>query len=79
MGELNVLGFKRGREMNGKTYVAATREAKAVEARYRYIRAIFLHPNVRGDLASHLLIDHPTKPVGHRNAQKKVGADSIGR
>lgn len=52
--------------------MAAIRKAKAIKPRYGYVRAVLLHPDVRGDLASHLLFDHPSQPVGHGDPQQKV-------
>lgn len=52
--------------------MAAVRESEGVEARYWYIWAIFMDPDICRNLASHLLIDHSSEPVGHRNPQKDV-------
>jgi hypothetical protein len=59
--------------------MAAVRETKAVQARYWYIRAVFLHPDIRSNLASYLLIKHLGKLVGHGNSQEKARASSIVR
>ncbi len=49
-----------GEEPAQSTHVAAIRKATAVEPGYGYVRAGFLHPDIRRDLASYLLLDHPS-------------------
>ena len=59
--------------------MATVGKTKREEEQYAYARTVFLHPDVCRNVASHLLIHHPLKPVGHRNPQKKTRTGCIRR